>query len=1299
MIEQQDAEKTPNTTPDKPAKVQKTRWRTLLYTVAVSLFLIFALLFFILATNTGQRWAIQLIDNLSDNLSIEQIEGGLQEGLVLKNVQFESAGVQTHLEQARLQVDLSCIPHFTLCLNDLTLQKPHIQINTANLPPAKDKHVSNTSMKRIHLPVSLNIEQVFVDQLRLVIDDNTIDLARFQTAATLNNETGLTIHPTFIDGLQVKTQSKLEEKQITPSAKPSTPIDWTKIEERLASPLLEKLERVDLPFDIHLNQLQGKDWHYQHSNEIHTQAIEISHANVKADAIEQTINLHEIAIKSSVADIHSHGQIQLNNEFPIDFTLNSQIHEQQDNEDIILPASEIQLHITGHLKKQTVLSLQTTGALHATLAGQVSLNQAKTPFELTLDAQDFRYPFSEEESKPFQIPQLHFNIRGDVFHYQFQLATFAEGMNVPKTTLNLQAKGELQSVDIEQLHLDTLKGSADMQGKIGWRDGVQWYSDLHLNQLNLSEYLAGLPTILSGNLFSTGLITKDVLLFDIPELNLTGSLSNRPLIMKGILSLGAETGLRNPLLKVPVLSLSYGNNTLHSEGVIGQQSDLKLDITAPDLRGLVPNLAASLQGKVTLLGNILQPALNLDLTGERVQFNDFNLNKITLKGQTDLANQSQGELALQLNKFNYGEIKLDQATLRLQGNEPNHQLTLTSQGSPIAPRLNIQGHFDRASQIWQGSLNQIATQSLIGNWRTDQNIALKYDNSNLQTEISAHCWQNPNIELCFPQTFQAGKTGAIPFHLKRFNLALVNQFLEQELLKGQLQSQGNIAWFTDKPIELNLQLNGENLHLAQKIDYRTFKLAVPQLNVAAALKNNDLSLKSQLSLQDKGNMTADLSIKDLAKTRQLGGTLTLRQFNLNLINQLLSNNEKVNGDIVADLKFAGTLTSPLLNGEFHLSNLTTKMKSLPFDISQGELTLNFNGTGSTLRGYLQTPDSRLNLEGDASWQNLTNWHSRLHAQADQFKVDIPSMAKLKISPNIEVKASPKRLELSGNIDIPWARIEIESLPESAVSVSRDEVILDGKPHPKLNANLPAKTKSGMEIISDLKINIERDVYLNAYGLKTHLSGLLSVRQEKGNLGLFGQINLLNGRYASFGQDLLIRKGMISFSGQPSQPMLNIEAIRNPESMDTAGIVAGIKVLGLAESPEIKVFSEPAMSQDQALSYVLTGRSLENSGEAGSGGSIGAALLGLGLAKSGKVVGGLGQAFGIQDLNLGTQGVGDSSKVVVSGNITPRLQVKYGVGLFDGLAEFTVRYRLLPKLYLQSVSGVTQAVDVLYQFEF
>ncbi|WP_101776201.1 autotransporter assembly complex protein TamB [Pasteurella oralis] len=1300
MTEQIDTEKTNHATTPAASKAKKPLWRRLLCTVSAVIILLILLLVMLLATSTGQRWLIQLADKSLDSLSIAQIEGGLQEGLVLNNVRFESAGVTTQLTQARLQLDFACLWNLHICLNDISLHEPHIQVNTALLPTSESKKdKTSTPMRRIDLPVSVQIDNLLVDQLRLVLDGNSIDLTRFQTAVSLTNESGLVLEPTTIDTLLVKIIAQAEKDVISKPVQEKQPIDWAKIEQSLTPPLLAKLEQVDLPFNIQLKEIQGKNWQYQYLNEDQHQQIDIPQVQLQAEAIGHTVKLHQLNIQSSLADIQGHGELQLNQNFPIEFVLKSHIHHLTQNDNTLLPESLLNLVLSGNLKKQTALSLETTGAVNANLNGLVALNQAKTPFELRLAAQDFRYPFDTAESDPLQVPQLNLTISGDLLNYQLQLNTTAQGMNVPKTALNLQAKGELQFIEIEQLHVDTLKGTANMQGKIGWQDGLQWYSDLQLDKLNLSDYVAGLPTILSGNLFSTGIISDQVTLFDIPALDLHGTLSNRPLTLKGVISIGAETGFRNPLLKAPNLLLTYGTNNVTATGVIGKKSDLNLAINAPDLRGLIPNLSASLQGKVNLTGNITQPIVDIDLMGNQIKFDELKLNKIHLKGQADLANQSQGQLDFQVDNFNYGDVKLNYATLALTGNESDHQLSINSQGTPVAPKFNLKGSFDRAEQVWQGTLSQVVIQSLVGQWNTNQNITLAYDNKMTQTDINAHCWQSPNIELCFPQNFSVGKTGEVPFQLKKFNLALVNQFIKQELLSGQLQSQGKVAWFTDKPVELTMQLNGDNLSLAQKIDYRTFKLAMPKLTLNADLQNNNLAVKSSLLLQDQGNITANLEIKDLVKARQLGGALIIHKLNLNLINQLLSNNEKLNGNITANLKFAGTLTAPNLNGEFNINNLTAKMKSLPFDINGGGIALHFLGNRSTLRGHLQTPDSRLNLDGEASWQNLDNWNSRLHAQADQFKVDIPAMAKLKISPNIEVKASPKRLELAGNIDIPWARIEIENLPETVVSVSADEVILDGKSKPKISANLPAKTKSGMEILSDLKINIGRDVYLNAYGLKTNLHGLLSVKQEKGNLGLFGQVNLSNGRYASFGQDLLIRKGMISFSGQPSQPMLNIEAIRNPESMDTSGIIAGIKVLGLAESPEIKVFSEPGMSQDQALSYVLTGRSLENSGEAGSGGSMGAALLGLGLAKSGKAIGGLGQAFGIQDLNLGTQGVGDSSKVVVSGNITPRLQVKYGVGLFDGLAEFTVRYRLLPKLYLQSVSGVTQAVDLLYQFEF
>ena len=98
-------------------------------------------------------------------------------------------------------------------------------------------------------------------------------------------------------------------------------------------------------------------------------------------------------------------------------------------------------------------------------------------------------------------------------------------------------------------------------------------------------------------------------------------------------------------------------------------------------------------------------------------------------------------------------------------------------------------------------------------------------------------------------------------------------------------------------------------------------------------------------------------------------------------------------------------------------------------------------------------------------------------------------------------------------------------------------------------------------------------------------------------------------------------------------------------------------------------------------------------------AITSALIGLGLSQSSGLLTEMGDAIGLSDFGIDTEGVGDSSQVVLSAYLLPGLKVKYGVGLFDSLATITLRYRLLPRLYLEAVSGVDQAIDLLYQFEF
>ena len=56
-------------------------------------------------------------------------------------------------------------------------------------------------------------------------------------------------------------------------------------------------------------------------------------------------------------------------------------------------------------------------------------------------------------------------------------------------------------------------------------------------------------------------------------------------------------------------------------------------------------------------------------------------------------------------------------------------------------------------------------------------------------------------------------------------------------------------------------------------------------------------------------------------------------------------------------------------------------------------------------------------------------------------------------------------------------------------------------------------------------------------------------------------------------------------------------------------------------------------------------------------------------------------------------------MTISGYIAPDLQVKYGVGIFNSLGEFTLRYRIISDLYIEAISGVDSAVDLIYQFSF
>ncbi|OAQ15167.1 tubulin binding protein [Bibersteinia trehalosi Y31] len=1288
----------------------KSKWRGLWCFLLLLLGLSLGILAF-LVTGKGQRAALHFVTRWLDELSIESIEGSLQEGLYLRNAIYQMEGVGVKVGQANLHLGFDCLLTRKACIENLVLNDAEVIVETAKLSSSPTEKES-TPIGEISLPLEVAVKNLELNNIQVRVDEMDITLAQFKTSA-LGVSKNIRIAPTVLDGLTLSLAPEVVEntrEQVKEKAKEKVKsTDWTALKRQLAEPLLNKLEPIRLPLYFDLPKFEATHIQIeQKKRDDEGQLIEpvsilkVPFLGIQGNSNEQKVVLQHIDLQTDKGNVSGQGELTLSGNYPLHWHLKGWHPEIAT---LKIPASTADVDIQGELFGTTTLTIQSRGAAEFHLTGDIALSEAKTPFNLHLNSAQVQYPFMPEKGeKPLQLQKINLNLTGDLLDYRLQGSLDSRGMNLPAGSLQFDGHGDITYFSLKDFVLQALEGKANLVGKVDWTDGVEWESSVELDKVNTKSLLPEWAAVLSGKLTSNGYAARgeqNTWAVNVNDMAIYGNLFQKKLELKGDLSADSQT-----LLSVPQAELVYGENVIALKGVLGDKSDFSADINAPNLKGLVPHLAAGLKGKVKMQGKLVEPILELDLTANDVAYDTLKLHHLSAKGKVHTEKQINVDLNLVLNQFSRGEIKIDHANLTLQGTETNHNLKFTSKGEPVAGNLQLAGKFDRSQQIWQGALSNVSIQSPVGILQNDKAVQINYNNKQILANISAHCWHNPKLHLCFPQTFQAGEEGKVPFEIRQFDLVSVQEFLDNNTqLTGIVNAKGDAAWFKNKAPQVNLELSSNSLKLSQKLDSGAFPLAFAPVKVTAKMAENNLNVNTDIRIENNGRITSDMQMKDIANKRALSGSIHIDRVQLSLLKPLLSNGESVHGDINARLTVGGTALSPLLYGNLNLTGLKAQSNAMPFDVTGGGLTLNFNGASSTLKGNVQTPQSNLVLDGDANWQKVEAWYTRIRANANKFRVDLPGIAKVDISPNIEVKASPKELVLGGKIDIPWARIEVQELPESAVSVSSDEVIMDGSAKHKRSFKLPMSSKNapqngqGMAIKGDVAINIGNDVRLEAYGLKTHLNGTVKVRQGNRGLGLYGQVNLKNGTFASFGQDLVIRKGLISFAGLPSQPSVEIEAIRNPEAIEDQNVTAGVKVTGIADNLDVKLFSSPSMSQDEILSYILTGRGLESSGDAGSGNSIAAALIGLSLSKGSKTVGSVGSAFGINDLSVTTAGIGDNTKVVVSGSLTPKFRVKYGVGIFAPLTELTLRYRLAPSLYLQWVSSLNQAVDLLYRFEF
>lgn len=412
------------------------------------------------------------------------------------------------------------------------------------------------------------------------------------------------------------------------------------------------------------------------------------------------------------------------------------------------------------------------------------------------------------------------------------------------------------------------------------------------------------------------------------------------------------------------------------------------------------------------------------------------------------------------------------------------------------------------------------------------------------------------------------------------------------------------------------------------------------------------------------------------------------------LNPFINAEATLEGDLTADIAVGGAVNDPTLTGRAGVEGFRVETALATLKMEPSPLTIDFKGHESILKGDVITRASHLALDGHAAWEGgkdipkITALDA--HVKGDKIVVGLPSYGSVTVSPDITADFDGKRMKVTGEVGIPEAELNINTLPPSAVGPSDDLVLLNEDLEPETKAESP------IPLFMQVFVDLGPDVNVNVFNLAANLAGRLQVNQGATGLAVAGEIRIPEGRFKAYGQDLNITEGRITFAGPPDKPYVNIKAIRNPDVTED-GVTAGLTVEGPASAPEVKVFSDPAMSQAEALSYLLRGQAIGASD--GDSGLLASAVLGFGLSQTSQVLDKIGKAVGLRALSVDAVGNGDNTKVVVSATLLPGLEFKYGVGLFDSLMTFTLRYRLFNRMYLEAVTGAAQSLDMLYRFSW
>nr|WP_256357886.1 translocation/assembly module TamB domain-containing protein [Pseudomonas sp. PDM28] len=834
-------------------------------------------------------------------------------------------------------------------------------------------------------------------------------------------------------------------------------------------------------------------------------------------------------------------------------------------------------------------------------------------------------------------------------------------------TLASPFAGDLTKIYLQQIQLQAGQGKAEGHLNLQFADGIAWDTALDLSAINPAYWVAELPGTLAGPLRSTGELKNEVLSLN-ADLDLKGKLRGQPAVIQ------AKADGRGEQWNLNALQVRLGENSISGKGSLQQKLAGQIDLKLPRLAQLWPELRGQLNGRVDVAGTLKAPQGKLDLQGSQLVFQDNRLQSLNLDATLDSAQRAK--IDLKGSGIQAGDTSLGTLTASGQGDIKNQKLSLDLQGPKLKLALGLDGALDKGN--WRGRLASGDIQAGGQDWKL-QGPAKLERLADGKINFGAHCWASGQASLCGEDS-RLMPEPKLRYHLKQFPIDSLAQWLPKDFAwQGRLNADLQLDLPASGPNgQVSVDAGGGTLRIKEKDQWLDFPYQTLKLTSRLTPKRIDTELNFVGG--KLGELMVQAQLNPLPKNKPLSGSFRLSGLDLSVARPFVPMVEKLAGRLNGSGTISGGLLAPQVNGSLQLSDGVVAGPELPMELQNLHVQALIAGESVQLNGGWNSGKAgQGSLNGNIAWgQALV---VDLALKGSQLPVTVEPYAKLEVAPDLKISMKGDELAIAGKVLVPRGEITIRELPPSTVKVSDDTVIVgqqteEGKP--------PLAMKMDIEVLVG-----EDKLSFAGFGLTANVQGHVHIGD---NMDTRGELWLNDGRYRAYGQRLSVRRARLLFAGPIDQPYLDIEAIRK-----TDDIIAGIRLSGSAEQPTTQIFSEPAMSQEQALSYLVLGRPLSSNGEDNN--MLAQAALGLGLMGSSGVTSGIAKNLGIQDFQLDTQGSGNTTSVVASGNISEKLSLRYGVGVFEPANTIALRYKLSKKVYLEAAGGVASSLDIFYKRDF